>query len=122
MITPRKNQNHLPKKQKICKRSAKFDHEALLRDFQNINWNEVINVTKNDAKFSMNNFLSKINQLLDTHAPLKKLSNKEFKQKLKPWITAHIISKIDEKNKSLRKYLHAKNPAHKSEMYSQFKV
>ena len=122
MITPKKNQNHLPKKHNIYKRSAKFDQEALLHDYQNIDWNEVIDTNKNDANVSMDNFLSKFNELLDFHAPLKKISHKQFKQKFKPWISTFILSKIDEKNKSLRKYLRAKNPAHKSEMYSQFKA
>ena len=122
MITPKKNQNHLPKKHNIYKRSAKFDQEALLHDYQNIDWNEVIDTNKNDANVSMDNFLSKFNELLDFHAPLKKISHKQFKQKFKPWISTFILSKIDEKNKSLRKYLRAKNPVHKNEMYSQFKA
>ena len=122
MITPKKNQNHLPKKHNIYRRSAKFDKEALINDFQNINWNEVIDTSKNDVNFSLENFLTKINGLLDTHVPLKKLSHKEFKQKFKPWISTYILSKIDDKNKSFKKYIHSKNSTHKVVLYSKFKV
>ena len=122
MIMPRKNQNHLPKKHNVHTRSTKnFDSETFLRDYQNINWDEVIDTTKNDVNFSMENFLSKFNGLLDIHMPLKKLSKKEFKQKFKPWISKNIISKIDEKNKTFRKYLRSKNEDRKAELLIKFK-
>ena len=54
--------------------------------------------------------------------PLKKLSQKEFKQKFKPWISNIILSKIDEKNKTFRKYLRSKNELNKTELYTKFKA
>ena len=56
----------------------------------------------------MDNFLSKFNALLDGHIPLRKLTQKEFKQKFKPWISKNIIGKISEKNKIFENILIAK--------------
>ena len=123
MIMPRKNQNHLPKKQNIYTRSQKnFDDKVFLRDYHDIDWDEVIDMNKNDVNFSMENFLSKFNGLLDKHMPLRKLSRKEFKQKFKPWISKTILSKVKEKNKAFRKYLRAKDEAHKSDLHAKFKT
>ncbi len=121
-IVPRKNQNHLPKKHNIHSRSSKnFDNEAFLKDYQNIDWDVVIDIPKNDVNFSMENFLTKFNTLLDTHMPLRKISQREFKQKFKPWISKQILSKIDDKNKAFRKYLRSKNMVLKNDLHRKFK-
>ena len=123
MIIPRQNQNHLPKKHNIFTRSSKnFNKDNFITNYNEINWDEVIDINKNDVNFSMENFLSKFNILLDEHMPLKKISQKQFKQKYKPWISNHILSKIHEKNKLLRKYVNCKNHVRKSGLFEQFKV
>ena len=53
---------------------------------------------------------------------MRKLSQKEFKQKFKPWISNNILEKINEKNKTFRKYMKAKNKERKGELFDQFKV
>ena len=123
MIIPRQNQNHLPKKHNIFTRSSKnFNKDNFITNYNEINWDEVIDINKNDVNFSMENFLSKFNILLDEHMPLKKISQKQFKQKYKPWISNHILSKIHEKNKLLKKYVNCKNHVRKSGLFEQFKV
>ena len=83
---------------------------------------EVIDINRNDINFSMDNFLSKFNALLDGHMPLRKLTQKEFKQKFKPWISKNIIGKISEKNKIFRKYINCKNDVRKAELFEQSKI
>ena len=123
MIMPRQNQNHLPKKHNIYTRKSKtFSRENFILDYINIDWDEVIDTNRNDVNFSMDNFLSKFNELLDSHMPLRKLTQKEFKQKYKPWISNNILSKISEKNKIFRKYLNCKNEVRKTELFGQFKM
>ena len=122
LMIPRKNQNHLPKKHNIYSRSAKkFNNQTFIRDYQNIDWDNIIDIQKNDVNFSMNIFLTKFNELLDNHMPLRKITNREFKQKFKPWISRQILSKIDDKNKVFRKYLRSKNLVLKNNLYRQFK-
>ena len=77
MITPRQNQNHLPKKHNIYTRKSKnFSRDNFILDYINIDWDEVIDTNRNDVNFSMENFLSKFNELLDSHMPLRKLTQK----------------------------------------------
>ena len=37
--------------------------------------------------------------------PLRKLTQKEYKRRFKPWITDKILDKINEKNKAFKKYM-----------------
>ena len=123
MIMPRQNQNHLPKQHNLYTRnSTNFSSENFILDYLNIDWDEVIDINRNDINFSMDNFLSKFNALLDGHMPLRKLTQKEFKQKFKPWISKNIIGKISEKNKIFRKYINCKNDICKAELFEQFKI
>ena len=118
-----KNQNHRPKKHNIQTRSSKnFDSDAFLHDYETVDWDNVIDIAKNDVNFSMESFISKIDGLLDIHLPLRKVSKKEFKQKFKPWISNNLLIKIGDKNKAFRKYLKANNPVQKSQNFTKFKA
>ena len=46
----------------------------------NINWKSVLEINKKDVNFSFSKFFETLNTLLQKHAPLKKLSNKDKKQ------------------------------------------
>ena len=47
--------------------------------------------------------------IIDKHMPVRKLSTKERKQKLKPWITQTMIVKIKTNNKLHKKLIETKN-------------
>ena len=92
MIVPTQNQNHLPKKHNLYSRKYKnFDRENFLLDYFDIDWNNTIEVEKEDVNHSLANFMGKINGLVDKYIPLKKVSQKQFKQKFKPWISNKIL-------------------------------
>ena len=67
-------------------------------------------------------FLSNFNELLDNHMPLRKLTQKEFKRKFKPWISKTILAKIGEKNNIFIKYINSRNVVRKTELFDQFKT
>ena len=46
----------------------------------------------------MNEYLSKIDSLLDDHAPIKKNNKKELEFLTKPWITQGLQNSIKKKN------------------------
>ena len=50
-----------------------------------------------------------MSNIIDKHMPVRKLTIKERKQKLKPWITQKIIAKIKTKNKLYKKLIKTKN-------------
>ena len=57
----------------------------------------------------MNQYLSEIDSLLETHAPLKKLNKKEMKFFTKPWVTQGLQSSIRKKNNVYSKFVKCKN-------------
>ena len=64
-----------------------------------MNWNTILEIDKKEIDTSFNNFLLTFNNLLQQHATLKKLPNKEIKTFKKPWITTGILKSIDKKIK-----------------------
>ena len=113
----------MPKKQALYRRNTKnFDRENFILDYLNINWDEILEVDKNDTNFSARIFMTKINNILDKHMPMKKVSQKEFKQKFKPWITNDILRKIDHKNKLFKKYVQLKNADKKQRIFNEYKL
>ena len=71
MIVPK--QNHLPKQHNLYSRKCKnFDRENFVLDYFEIDWNNTIEIEKEDAKHSLSKFMEQINVLLDKYMPLKK--------------------------------------------------
>ena len=55
----------------------------------------------NDASLAFEAFLRFFNTTLDKHAPIKELTKKERKDKLKPWVTKGIKNSMSVRNKDL---------------------
>ena len=50
MITPKQNQNHLPKRHNIYNRNKKhFNKDDFVLDYMDINWEEIIDLNRNDV-------------------------------------------------------------------------
>lgn len=102
----------IPNNLKIHKRDfSKLDKEALLSDFQSINWTEVLPC--NDTLVNVNDifqsFYSHVSGIIDKHVPIRKLTRKEIKSLSKPWITKNIRVFIKMKDIFYKKYLTSKN-------------
>ena len=54
----------------------KLESNKFISDFDQTDWEQILCSKKTDVNFSMNQYLSKIDTLLETHAPLKKLNKK----------------------------------------------
>ena len=70
---------------------------------------KLIGSEKSDVNFSMNQYLSEIDSLLGTHAPLKKLNKKELKFLTKLWVTQGLQNSIKKKSNTYSKCLKCKN-------------
>ena len=57
-----------------------FDSDKFKEDLNKINWSS----DSSDVNQYTSNFIHIIEQILDKHAPLSKISNKQLKQKSKP--------------------------------------
>ena len=58
---------------------------------------------------------------MDKHAPIRKLTNKEYKHSFKPWIDASVTTRIREKNKLLKKLGKCKDSLRKVHLREEFK-
>ena len=120
LIMPRKD-NRPPKKHNIQKRDLRnYDKESLVADVL-IDWPKVLSTNLGDVNYSFDRFDQKINEILDKHVPLKKLSKKELKLQAKPWITQGILNSIKQRDKLLRKYINATEINHKEELHKEYK-
>ena len=67
--------------------------------FDQTDWEQILCSEKSDVNFSMNQFVSKIDNPLETlKKPLKKLNKKELKFITKLWITQGLQNSIKKKN------------------------
>ena len=69
----------------------------------------------------LNPFFSTIKSIIDKDPPLKKMSLKECKVNLKPWLTEGILTSINNKNNTYQKYCLARDQNRKNEFHTFFK-
>ena len=87
----------------------KIESSKFISDFNQINWEQILYDKENDVNFPVNEYLSKIDSLLDTHAPIKKLNKKELKFLAKPWITKGLQNSNKKKNSIYSKSVKCEN-------------
>ena len=122
-ICPDFNKRFIPRKHNIYRRNINnYDKASLLADFQNTDWNNIINIDSLDTNYSFNSFFDKFNKLLDKHIPLKRVSNKRFKRSFKPWITLGILKSLKKRSDLHSRYLRAKDHERKQLLFDRFKV
>ena len=63
-----------------------FDRNKLKKDFYKTNWDKVIHENDNNINDTFNSFYKTLTEVLDHHAPLIKVTQKERTLHLKPWI------------------------------------
>ena len=74
-----------------------------------------------NVDLSFQNFYSKIDSLVEKHAPLQKLTQKHVKTLCKPWITKGIQIAIHKRNKLQKLFLNSKDPILKKNYELEFK-
>ena len=77
--------NILGNKPNIYKRDwSKFDRESFILDYFSVYLEDLLKIDKLNADNSTKMYLDKINMLLDTYAPLKRINKYNLKFKSKP--------------------------------------
>ena len=66
-------------------------------------------------------YLAKINKLLDTYAPFKRINKYKLKFKCKPRITLGLQKSISVKNKLLTNFINKKDPILKEKFHTDYK-
>ena len=78
---------------------SKFDQENFILDYFSVDWEDLLKIDELNADNSIKIYLDKINMLLDTYAPLKRINKYKLKVKSKPWITLGLQKLISVKKK-----------------------
>ena len=123
VILPLSEKLSKPEKNNTYKRNFKnINKDQLLHDFSAINWQNTLNLDRNDSNYSFNAFFENVNnRILDKHAPFRKISNRNFKRQQKPWITRGILTSIKKRNNLFSKFKEAKSNIVKSRLQQLIK-
>ena len=101
-------------KSNIFERRWKNVNQAeFVMDYFDKDWSNILNLKHDNVSLAMENFVSNMNDLLDKHVPLKKISKCKLKFKTKPWTTAALqksISIKNVKNALFKRYIKLKSP------------
>ena len=100
---------------------SKFERENFILDYFSVDWEDFLKIDKLNAGNSTKIFLDKINMLLDTYAPLKRVKKYKLKFKFKPWITLGLQKSISVKKKLLTNFINKKDPILKEECHTNNK-
>ena len=90
-----------------------FDQKNFVLDYFSVEWDNVLISPNTNTEKSNKTFLEKFKSLLDTYAPLKKISKNKLKFKDKPCITPGLQKSISIKNQFLSKFIKLKDPCKK---------
>ena len=108
LITPKILENN-PNKVTLRRSYKNFNNELFKNDLLKTDWESLLKTNLNDVNFSFEQFLLKLNNLLDIHAPFKYSKRKNEKHN-KPWIANGIANSIRKKNNLYKKLCRAKDP------------
>ena len=100
---------------------SKFYRENFILDYFSVDWDNLLKIDELNADNSTKIYLDKINMLLDSYAPLKKINKYKLKFKSKPLITLCLQKSISVKNKLLANFINKKDPILKEEFHSNYK-
>ena len=79
-------------------------------------------IDKADPINSCDKLFEKVNTIVDTHLPLKKVTEKDKKIQKKPWITSGIRKSIQQRDKLFNNFVKCKDPLRKDEFHRRFKI
>ena len=126
-IFPISLNDSIPKKHNIFKRDYKNlkkpeDLEHFKNDFLSKNWQEILQIAQHDINPSFDNFYDTFTEILDKHAPIKRMKNRDLKGKIKPWINHEVKVCMRKRDTAYGKYIRAKDPLNKPRLHDDYKT
>ena len=98
---------------------SRLNEDNLLNDFANLDLT-YLDDENSDVNAKFNRFLSDLDELAKTHAPLKKLSKRDVKFRNKPWINSKIQKMMHIRDRILRK-CQKNNDQSLTDLYKKFR-
>ena len=106
----------------LFKRDFSYFHEKEFEEtILNMNWENICDINKNDPNLSCNKFFNSIIYQLDESAPFKKVTKKEYKLMLKPWISKDILLKCKKRDSILKTISNENDLDKKSILRNEYK-
>ena len=100
---------------------SNFNRNDFILDYFEIDWTSLFERFDFEPDKCFNVFNDKMKVLIDRHVPTVKLTKRQIKTKLKPWITPGILKSISKRNFFHKKFVKAKNPEAKARFSALFK-
>ena len=89
---------------------SNFDRANFTLDYFSVDLEDFLKINELNADNSTKMFLNKINMLLDTYAPLKRVKKYKLKFNSKPWLTLGLQKSISVENKLITNFINEKDP------------
>ena len=126
-IFPNSNNDSVPKKHNIFKRDFRKlkkpeEINKFKDDFNAIDWNDTLQISRKDINSSFNNFYDTFTGILDRYAPIKRMKNRDLKSKIKPWINQEVKVCMKQRDIAYGKYVRSKDPTAKASLHDRYKV
>ena len=96
-----------------------FNHNNFSEEIRSYNWSQFLRSDNINTVF--NSFYTKLNEILDKYAPLRKLTKKEISFKEKPWIDKDIKKMMHERDKYYKKFCRERDENRKNDFRSIYK-
>ena len=87
-----------------------------------LNWEEICMIRIGSSSASLKSFHDTLNYHIDEMAPSKKVTLKQFRLMLKPWITREILRKCDERDNLLKEIKDDNDPIRKKILRTNFNI
>ena len=102
--------------------SRKFESNKFISHSGQADWVQILCSKKSNVNFLVNQYLSKIDSLLETHTPLRTLNKKELKYLTKPWIKEDLENSIKKKNNIYSNFVKCKSQNLKEFFHNNYKT
>jgi len=118
-IIPLSNKIFLPKNNDIYVHDyKKINHTELINNLNAINWDYDNSTNVNE---DASHFLQKTNDIIEKLAPARKITNKEYKLKSKPWITPQIVKQTKKRDQMYKRLMKSNNQIVKNDLKSRLR-
>ena len=98
-----------------------FDSGNFSKVFEDFHWKNALQLDKKNPELSFQIFFNNLNNMIDSNVPIKKITRKQLKRSLKPWVTKGILKSMSIRDKFLKKFINLKSPDLKSSYHVKYK-
>ena len=122
-IIPVENKISLPKNHNIMVQDTrKLNYNELRNDLLSLNFQYIKNNNQHNIHDITTKFLNDVNAVINKHAPLRKITKKEYKDKCKPWLTNSIKNLVRFRDKLFKNMKNETVQEKKNELKSEIKI